>query len=216
MSRLLLSLTLATLLGQATAADASPAFQSQKPSLRKKKKRTKKQSLVLLAKAVGVVAIPSFVVGEYMMHASFVRGIYHWATYQRNVQHAFFKNPTGATYSVTVTLRDAETTMRRTFNASVPTELIEKVDTFLRETITQENYLVRVLIEPRIVTKTGKKISFAPLYTLWNKEHGVALELEKKFFLAGTTLSDDIFETVKNFTIGSVLSAPLLLLICKL
>lgn len=203
-------------MGQAYAVDVSPPSPTEKKVLLKKKKRTKKESLIILAKAIGVVTVPSFVVGEYMMHASFVRGIYHWATYQRNVQYAFFKNPKGATYSVTVTVRNVDTTVRKTFSATIPTELIEKVDKFLRHTITQENYLIRVLIEPRVITKTGKKISFAPIYMLWNKEWGVAPELEKKFFLSRTTLSEDIFETVKNFTIGSVLSAPLLLLICKL
>lgn len=189
----------------------SELSESVKTQLVRKKKDVKK-SLIRLAKAAGVIAIPSFVIGEYMMYASFFKGLYQWATHGITASSYFSKVPSGALYCVTVTVRDFEATPRKTFHSHIPSHLIREVDDFLRHTIPVNRQLTRLVVESSISTKTGRKIALAPLYCLWNAKTGITHDLEKKFSLTGTTTADHVFETIKIFTIGSVLSSPLLLL----
>lgn len=162
------------------------------------------------AKAVGIIAIPSFVIGEYMMHVNFVKGLCEWITHGSSARSFFSKKPTNALYCATITIRDLKTLPSRHFASKNPSDLIKYIDTFLKSSIDKTKHLVRIMIEPSILLpKTGRKIALAPLYCLWNPEKGITHDLEKKFHLTQTSNADSVFEAVKFFTVGSLLSAPL-------
>lgn len=209
MSRLLLFFTLlAFALPEVSHTFTSP-LPKAKNSISSSKRVPKKPPhhyLSYLAVA-GAIAVPAFVTGECMMHINFIKAFYEWITHGKAARSYFSKNPTGALYCVTVTIRNFETAPENFFTSPTPIDLIEQVDKFLRKAISKDKHLVRVLIEPMIVTKTGKKIILAPLYCLWDHEKGITHDLEKKFYLTATTNADNVFEALKLFTVGSLLSA---------
>jgi len=172
-----------------------------------KDKLSKGQKYLSYLAVAGAIAVPAFVTGECMMHVNFIKAFYEWITHGRTARSYFSKNPTGALYCVTVTIRNFETVPASFFTAKTPSDLIEQVDKFLKKSISQDKHLVRILIEPMIVTKIGKKIILAPLYCLWDNKKGITQDLEKKFYLTATTNADNVFEALKLFTVGSLLSA---------
>lgn len=210
MSRLLLFLTILALTSGSSHSvpqqttktnNLQTSAQSAKDTL------SKGQKYLSYLAIAGAIAIPAFVTGECMMHVNFIKGFYEWITHGKAARSYFSKNPTGALYCVTITIRNFETAPTSFFTAKTPSDLIEQVDAFLKKSIAKDKHLVRILIEPMIVTKTGKKIMLAPLYCLWNHKKGITHDLEKKFYLTATTNADNVFEALKLFTVGSLLSA---------
>jgi hypothetical protein len=207
-SRLLLVFIIVALAWQrASHPIARPLAKIKQPTYTHKASSKKPHQYLSYLAIAAALAVPAFVTGECMMHVNFIKGFYEWITHGKAARSYFSKNPSGALYCVTVTIRNFETAPESFFTASTPVDLIEQVDTFLKKAISKEKHLVRVLIEPMIVTKTGKKIILAPLYCIWDPKKGISQDLEKKFYLTATTNADNVFEALKLFTVGSLLSA---------
>ena len=210
MSRLLLFFTILALSAGSSnsAPHPTPKTKNFKVSVQSAKdKLSKGQKFISYLAIAGAIAVPAFITGECMMHVNFIKAFYEWVTHGRTARSYFSKNPTGALYCVTVTIRNFETVPASFFTAQTPSDLIEQVDRFLKKSIPKDKHLVRLLIEPIIVTKIGKKIILAPLYCLWDHKKGISLDLKKKFYLTATTNADNVFEALKLFTVGSLLSA---------
>ncbi len=172
-----------------------------------KDKLSKGQKYLSYLAVAGALAVPAFITGECMMHVNFIKALYEWITHGRTARSYFSKHHTGTLYCVTITIRDFESSPTNFFTSHVPSELIKQVDTFLKSSIDKDKHLVRIMVEPMIATKTGRKIMLAPLYCLWDPKEGITHDLEKKFYLTATTNADNVFEALKLFTVGSLLSA---------
>ena len=210
MSRLLLFFTILALTVGSSHSLPQPTpktknFQTSAQSA--KDKLSKGHKYLSYLAVAGAIAVPAFVTGECMMHVNFIKALYEWITHGREARSYFSKNPTGTLYCVTVTIRDFDSSPTSFFTSRTPSSLIQQVDTFLKSSIKKDKHLVRIMIEPMIATKTGKKIMLAPLYCLWDQKKGITQDLEKKFYLTATTNADNVFEALKLFTIGSLLSA---------
>lgn len=210
MSRLLLFFTilaLSTGSGHSIPQSTSKTKNFQLSAQSAKDKLSKGQKYLSYLAVAGAIAVPAFVTGECMMHVNFIKALYEWITHGREARSYFSKNRTGTLYCVTVTIRDFESSPTNFFTSQIPSDLIKQVDTFLKNSIKKDKHLVRIMVEPMIATKTGKKIMLAPLYCLWDQKKGITQDLEKKFYLTATTNADNVFESLKLFTVGSLLSA---------
>jgi hypothetical protein len=208
-SRLLLFFTILALASGSGRSLPQPkkAHHYQTPAQSAKETLSKGQKYLSYLAVAAALAVPAFITGECMMHVNFIKALYEWITHGRTARSYFSKNPTGTLYCVTVTIRDFESSPTSFFTSHTPSDLIKEVDSFLKKTIKKDKHLVRIMVEPMIATKTGKKIMLAPLYCLWDPKQGITQDLEKKFYLTATTNADNVFEALKLFTVGSLLSA---------
>lgn len=214
-SRLLLFFTILALSAGSSHSLAQPAKMAnnlQTSAQSAKDNLSKGQKYLSYLAIAGAIAIPAFVTGECMMHVNFIKALYEWITHGRQARSYFSKNRTGTLYFVTITIRNFESSPTNFFTSKTPSDLIQQVDTFLKKSIKKDKHLVRIMVEPMIATKTGKKIILAPLYCLWDQKKGITHDLEKKFYLTTTTNADNVFEALKLFTIGSLLSAQFLII----
>ncbi len=185
------------------------------PAPKESSKHAPKRDIRTILKVVGGVVVPMFVIGECLMYTNFIKATYQWLTHGKEVRSFFAKPPAGATYSLKVTIKRFWSSKTHSFTSTNPRALIQKADSFTTEFIKKEypnDLLVRILLEPAITTKQGRKIVLNPFYSLWNAKEGIAPELYRKFFSAANSNADQVFEALQSFTIGSLmtLTAPLL------
>jgi len=149
------------------------------------------------------------------MYTNFIKATYQWLTHGKEVRSFFAKPPAGAIYSLKITIKRFGSSKTHSFHSADPRVLIKKADAFTAEYIKKEypnDLLVRILLEPTITTKQGRKITLSPFYNLWDAKEGIAPELRKKFFSTANSNADQVFEALQSFTVGSLmtLTAPLL------
>ncbi len=184
-----------------------------KPKIKKKQPNNYGNPVL---KVMGGIMVPMSVIGECMMYTYFVKATYQWFTHGKEVRSFFSKQPVGATYTLKVTIKRFGSSLTYKFKSSDPKKLILEANTFVTEAI-QKNYpnntlFVRVLLEPTIITRHGKVITLSPFYNLWDPKKGITTTLKTKFFSNGQSNSDQIFEAVQLFTVGSAmaLTGPLI------
>ncbi len=208
---LLLSLSL--FFGALVSAKDKPLSSKKNPSIEAQKPSEKYMTFL---KVAGGIAIPMFVVGECMMYTQFVKATYQWITHGRQARSFFKKQPQGATYELTCTIKRFGSSYVKTFHCSNPKKLISDANHHITHYIKKEyatDLLVRIFLQPAIITKHGRRISLSPFYNLWNSEKGLLTELEKTFLTSPVSNADQVFKAAQLFTVGSLmtLTAPLLI-----
>ena len=149
------------------------------------------------------------------MYTQFVKATYLWITHGKKAQSFFRKQPKGAMYELTCTVKRFGDGYEKTFYSHDPHALIIEANNHIAHYI-KKNYprdlFVRVFLQPVIITRQGKRITLSPFYNLWNAQKGLVKELRTTFIASHVNSADQMLKAVQRFTVGSLmtLTAPLL------